>query len=220
MESSNRRRALLGIILVIIGAIFLLDNLGFDIELPWYIFRWPMIFILIGVVNLLSGNTKPALIFFSIGALFYLDLFDILQIRHAWPIVLIAIGISFILRKGGKSNSSGNSGQDYFDEIAIFGGTDKTFTSQSLQGGKITSVFGGSKIDLRDARLQPEGASIELFCMFGGTEILVPNDWEVNMEATAILGGFSDERKNVELNATGKLHIKGFVMFGGGELKN
>ena len=220
MEPSNRKRAILGIILVLIGTIFLLDNLGFAIELPWYIFRWPIVFIILGTVNLLSGNPRPAFIFFGLGTLFYLSIFDIIDLRDAWPLILIIVGLSFILKKGGKSNSSGNSEQDYFDEIAIFGGTDKTFTSQTLQGGKITSLFGGSKIDLRGAKVQEEGASIELFCMFGGAEILVPDDWEVNMDATAILGGFSDERKNVNPDATGKLHINGFVMFGGGELKN
>jgi len=220
MESSNRKRAILGIVLVIIGVVFLLDNLGFDIELPWYIFRWPIVFIILGMINLLSGNPRPAFIFFGLGALFYLDVFHVLDLRDAWPVILIIVGLSFILSKGRKSNSSGKSEQDFFDEIAIFGGTDKTFTSQNLQGGKITSLFGGSKIDLREAKLQEDGASIELFCMFGGTEIQVPDDWEINMDATAILGGFSDERKNVNPKTTGQLHIKGFVMFGGGELKN
>lgn len=221
MEPSNRKRAILGIVLVVIGSIFLLDNLGFDIDLPWYIFRWPIIFIILGVVNLLSGNLRPAFIFFGLGTLFYLHIFDVFELRHAWPIILIIVGISFIIRKGsGKSNSSGNSELNFFDEIAILGGTDKTFTSQNLQGGKVTSLFGGSKIDLREANPQEGGASIDLFCMFGGTEIYVPDDWEVNMEATAILGGFSDERKNITPDASKKLHIKGFVMFGGGELKN
>ena len=219
MELPDRKRAILGIVLVLIGAIFLLDNLGFDIELPWYVFRWPIVFVILGVVNLLSGNARPAFIFLGLAVFFYLDVFDVIDIFDAWPVILIIIGLSFIIRQKGQANSSGRNDQDFFDEIAILGGTDKTFTSQNLQGGKITSLFGGSKIDLREAKLA-EGASIELFCMFGGSEILVPDDWGVNMEATAILGGFSDERKKVNPNSIGKLHIKGFVMFGGGELKN
>lgn len=218
MNSSNRKRVILGIVLIFIGALFLLDNLGYDIYLPWYLFRWPIVFIIIGFINLFSGNSRPAFIFFGLGVLFYLDVFDILSIGDFWPLILIIIGISFILRKGPTIKSDENS-DEYFDETAIFGGTDKKFISKNLKGGKITSLFGGSKIDLRGSRIEGE-ASIELFCMFGGTELLVPEDWKVNMNATAVLGGFSDERTNISSKPIGTLHIKGFVMFGGGELKN
>ncbi len=218
MDSPNRKRAILGVILVVIGAIFLLDNLGFDIYLPWYLFRWPIVFIIIGVVNILSGNIRPAFIFFGLGILFYLDVFNILYIGDFWPLILIIIGISFILKRRSIVNTDENS-DEYFDEVAIFGGTDKKFISEDFKGGKVTSLFGGSKIDLRGSRINGD-ASIELFCMFGGTEILVPEDWNVNMNATAILGGFSDERANISTETSGTLHIKGFVMFGGGEMKN
>ncbi len=215
---SNRKRAILGVILVIIGAVFLIDNLGYDIDLPWYVFRWPAVFIIIGIVNILSGNLRPAFIFFGLGVLFYLDVFGILPIWDFWPLILIIIGALFILKTGSIVKTDENS-DEYFDEIAIFGGTDKKFNSQNFKGGKITSVFGGSKINLRGSQIANE-ASIELFCMFGGAEILVPDHWKVNMNATAIFGGLSDERTNISPEPTSTLHIKGFVMFGGGEMKN
>ena len=155
---SNRNRAILGIILVIIGAIFLLDNLGFDIELPWYIFRWPIVFIIIGIINLASRNIRPAFLFFGLGALFYLHEFHVLHIADFWPIILIIIGITFILKKGRPIIRSEENKNDFFDEVAIFGGTDKKFTSENLIGGKITSVFGGSKIDLRNSQIQSEAS--------------------------------------------------------------
>ena len=218
MDSSNRKRAILGIILVIIGSIFLLDNLGFNIDLPWYIFRWPIVFIIIGAINLFSGNPRPALLFFGLGILFYLNIFDVLDIRDFWPVILIIIGIMFIFRRNTLSKTSENK-DDIFDETAIFGGTEKKFTSENLHGGKVTTIFGGSNIDLRGSKIQGE-ANIEIFCMFGGTEILVPSDWKVNMNATAILGGSSDERSNITDDAVATLNVNGFVMFGGVELKN
>ncbi len=218
MDSSNRKRAILGIILVLIGAIFLLDNFGFAIDLPWYIFRWPIVFIIIGTINLFSGNPRPALLFFGLGILFYLNLFNILEIRDFWPVVLIIVGLTFIFRKKTIIRSSENK-EDIFDEVAIFGGTDKKFISESLKGGKIATVFGGSNIDLRGSKIEDE-ATIELFCMFGGVEILVPEDWKVNQNATAIFGGVSDERANINADTTTTLNISGFVMFGGVELKN
>ncbi len=58
--------------------------------------------------------------------------------------------------------------------------------------------------------------------MFGGTTIVVPNDWNVVMNVTSIFGGFSNKSikdPNVPIDLTKHLIIKGLVVFGGGELK-
>ena len=141
MDSSNRKRAILGIILVIIGSIFLLDNLGFEIDLPWHIFRWPIIFIIIGIINLFSGNPRPALLFFGLGILFYLNIFDVLEIRDYWPVILIIIGIMFIFRRSSVVKSAENA-ESIFDEVAIFGGTDKKFVSEDLKNTSSYPVLG------------------------------------------------------------------------------
>ncbi|XOV93744.1 MAG: LiaI-LiaF-like domain-containing protein [Bacteroidota bacterium] len=218
MAKSNRNRAIIGIILVIIGAVFLLENFGYGIDLPWYIFRWPMILILVGIINLASGNLRGALILIGLGVVFYLDIFDILSIGQLWPLILIIIGLAFILGKG-RMTIPQESAEDFIDEVTILSGSEKVLKSKDFQGGKITSLFGGSKIDLRGSEIK-DTASIDIFCMFGGAEIQVPADWKVNTNATAILGGFSDERKNIEENTKGTLIIKGFVMFGGTALKS
>lgn len=219
MASSNHKRAIIGFILVFIGAIFLLDNLGFDIDIPYYLFSWPAVFVVIGVINLLSGNGKAALIFFGLATIFYLHYYNVVRIGEVWPLILIIIGLSFILRRRSGPRNVSESKEDYFDEVAIFGGTERKFISEKLKGGKISCVFGGSEIDLRGSKAQ-DGAVIEIFCMFGGVELMLPEDWKVNMDATAIFGGFSDSRKNVTNTSETTVHIKGFTMFGGGEIKN
>lgn len=220
MNASGGKRAIIGILLVIVGAIFLLDNLGFDIDIPRHFFRWPMIFVIIGLVNLLSRNLRTGFIFLAMGGIFYLQYFNLVDLRTFWPAILIIIGLSFIFRKKYTSPSiSKTDDMDFFDEVVIFGGTEKKYTSQKLQGGKLSAVFGGSEIDLRDCTPQ-DGAVIEVFCMFGGVEIFVPQDWKVNLNTTAIFGGFSDSRGKMIDHPTATVHIKGFVMFGGGEIKN
>ncbi len=219
MASPNHKRAILGFLLVLIGGIFLLDNLGFDIDIPYYLFSWPAIFVVFAVINLLSGNGRAALIFLGLAAAFYLHHYKVLHIREIWPVILIFIGLSFILRRKSKPRKVSESSDNFFDEVAIFGGTERKYVSENLQGGKITCVFGGSEIDLRGSKAQ-DGAVIEIFCMFGGVELMVPEDWKLNMDATAIFGGFSDSRKNVTNIAKPTVHIKGFTMFGGGEIKN
>lgn len=219
MASSSRKKAVTGAVLVIIGAFFLLDNLGLDIDLPDYIFSWPMIFVVLGIINLLSGNTKPALIFFILAVFFFLQYFNLFDIGTYWPIILIIIGLLFIFRKKDSPRSAPTSDESYFDELAIFGGTGKKYVSDNLQGGKITNIFGGSDIDLTGSTAQ-EGAIIEVFTMFGGCEIKVPEDWKINVSTTAIFGGFSDSRKNADAANGATVHIKGFTIFGGGEIRN
>ena len=219
MASSNNKRAVVGIILVLIGAVFLLDNLGFDVYIPYYLFSWPAIFVVLGVINLISGSGRSALVFFGLAAIFYLHHYRIVSIGEMWPLILIVIGLSFIFRKRPAPKNISETDDNYFDEIGIFGGTERKYVSESLKGGKITCIFGGSEIDLRGSHAQ-DGAVIEIFCMFGGVELMLPEDWKVNMDATAIFGGFSDSRKNVVSSSDTTVHIKGFTMFGGGEVKN
>ena len=111
---------------------------------------------------------------------------------------------------------------DFIDEFNIFSGSEKKISIKNFRGGTITSIFGGSDIDMTDAELSGETNVIEIFYMFGGSTIIVPNDWVVLNKVTSIFGGFSDKRKVTTSNTrdTKKtLIIKGMIMFGGGEIK-
>ena len=62
---------------------------------------------------------------------------------------------------------------------------------------------------------------IEVFCLCGGIDIIVPSNWSVKNETTALLGGIEDSRRNKNLVEPNKiLIIKGIVMLGGLEIKN
>jgi len=177
-----------------------------------------MIFIGIALVNVFSGNFRVAFIFLAIGGFFYLQYYDILDMRTYWPVFLIIIGLSFLFRNRARRRMS-QSDDTYFDEVSIFGGTEKKFISDRLEGGKVTSIFGGSEIDLRGSKAQ-DGAVIEIFTMFGGTDLLIPSDWKINLDTVTIFGGVSDSRTNIDPNPTCSVKIKGFTLFGGGEIKN
>jgi predicted membrane protein len=213
----TQRSAILGIFLVIIGMVLLLDNLEIIPGLPDYLFTWINIFLLIAVVNLLSGNARGAFIFLMIWVFFTFREYVDMDIRNYWPLILVVIGLSFIIgkRRTGKNIIA----KDYFDEVNVFGGRSMKFTSQNLQGGKSTNIFAGGNIDLRDAKAQ-DGAIIEVFTLFGGCEIVVPDNWKVNVGTTSIFGAFEDKRF-VKPDATGPtVFITGTTIFGGGEVKS
>ena len=93
-------------------------------------------------------------------------------------------------------------------------------TSPMMEGGRITSIFGGSEVDLTKAKALP-GATIDVLTLFGGSEIRVPADWKIKIEVTAILGGFEDKRTDLSHDDDAPVVvIKGLTMFGGGEIKS
>jgi hypothetical protein len=65
---------------------------------------------------------------------------------------------------------------------------------------------------------------IDIFAMFGGTTLLVPEGWDIKIKVVSIFGGFSDKHRvrisDKENNINNKLVIKGLVIFGGGEIKS
>jgi len=124
-------------------------------------------------------------------------------------------------------NTSGDtdtaySDTDYIDEVAIFGGGEKIITSNNFRGGKVTALFGGVDLVLHHAQLAQGTHQLEVFAMFGGWTLRIPPHWQVKSEVVAIFGGVSDKRyigPDTVKDNTRQLVIKGFVMFGGGEIK-
>ena len=152
-EQKTRRKAWGGIILVVLGLIFLMENLRIipDFDFMYYAFKWQSILIIIGVVMLTSGR-RHGLIFLVIGGIFLIP--DIFYRWHFywhdwWPLVLVAIGVSILLRGRQNPSSAGTSDENYIDDMSVFGGTKKMITASALRGGKITSVFGGSELNCR-----------------------------------------------------------------------
>ena len=104
------------------------------------------------------------------------------------------------------------------DEVAlaaIFGPIDFRSTATSFRGGTLDCWYGGGTVDLRGATLAPEGARLEVRAIFGGAQIIVPEDWQVTPSIVG-LGGSGDMRSSVDrgLDAP-RLEITGIAIFGG-----
>lgn len=231
-HNSNDKRFWLGLILVAIGGVWLLDNLDIiPYYIPQYFFSWKTFLIALGLYFVIGRKKpEPGIIMIAVGSIFLLQdigLFYVRNIWHIfWPAILMVIGISLIMRRSGYGRSyetdEKKNSIDYIDDFAVFGGRERTVDSQNFKGGKITAMFGGSEIDLRGAQLADGINVLDIFVVFGGSEIIVPADWNVKVEVFSLLGGFSDKRSSalkVVPNPDKVLIVKGFVMFGGGEVK-
>jgi len=229
-ERHGDSRLLLGFIFVGIGAILIARNFGWlDYEFSRYLISWQMLLIVIGLFNLARRAYTPAIILISIGTFFLIDIPDNMR-ENFWPVIIVLVGVSFLLHRGRSNHrnifrnldTETNKSNDFIDETAIFGGRNISVVTDNFQGGKITAIFGGSKINLRYAK-PVEGCTIDVATIFGGTKIIVPEDWNVKIEVVSIFGGFEDKRGYSVISRTGTgkvVVIKGTCIFGGGELNS
>ena len=232
-ETLNDRRFWLGLVFVFIGGVLLLDNLNIiPYYIPGYLLSWKTFLIALGVYFIVGRKKpEPGVVMIVIGSVFLLQdmfYFRIRDIWHIlWPTIFIVVGAGLILRRSRQRDSfelddEKKNDIDYVDDFAVLGGREIIVDSQNFKGGKLSAVFGGSSIDLRQANLAEGNNVLDVFCMFGGTSIIVPQDWTVKVEVFSVLGGFSDKRDSsvkVVPHPNKVLTVKGFVMFGGGDVK-
>lgn len=231
---TNNARVIIGLVFLTLGALLFADR--FDIiPFNWnqYIFTWQSLLIGIGLISLAKSESRATgLVLITIGGFFLTA--KILGFHYPirqffWPTVFVALGLILILQKGGSHSCSSKFGlnkgvidMDVIDDVAIFGGSEQKVTSKNFRGGKISNIFGGSKFDMMDAELAPGRNVLDMFCLFGGSTLVVPAGWRVKIEVTAIFGGYNDKRRlapKPEQLDDKELVIKGVVIFGGGEIK-
>jgi hypothetical protein len=109
-----------------------------------------------------------------------------------WIVSMVAAAIAAMSVKRRLVPTTDESA-DEITAVAIFGPLAFHSTSTAFRGGEIECWYGGGVIDLRDATLAPEGATLRIRAIFGGGQILVPASWKVVSRVTG-LGGVQDIR--------------------------
>jgi len=230
-KNRENNRVIFGIFLILFGCLLVLKNL--DI-FPYYmkdiLFSWPALLFGLGALFYLGKNDKTTgVVLMGVGGLFLLPIIFDWGFHWKgifWPVILIVVGI-FIIRKRNECmpNSKERTGNEssYIDELNVFGGGEKVINTNNFRGGKVTCVFGGTELNLTNANLAEGTNVIDIFAMFGGCVLIVPSDWEVKVEVSAILGGVADKRiptTNYIVEPKKELIIKGLVALGGCEIKS
>jgi hypothetical protein len=102
-----------------------------------------------------------------------------------------------------------------------FSGAQIKIESQNFQGGVLGVTAGGVELDFRNARLAPEGATLDVRVVMGGVEIRVPDTWQVYCEVTPLFGGADDETRATQGAADApRLRVVGTVTLGGVNIRN
>jgi predicted membrane protein len=216
-----------GMVLVVIGLLFLGRQAGLDI--PHWMFSWEMLVITIGVYVGARHSFRPGgwMIAILIGGIFLADdmLYD-LDLRHyLWPSIIILIGLFMIFRprraRGRFWEPQSDSNENAIDSVNIFGGTKENIISKEFKGGYINNVFGGTDINLMQADIQGN-AMIDITNVFGGIKLIVPGHWNIKSEIACVFGGIDDKRmvSKETSDTTRVLTLKGTCILGGIDIKS
>jgi predicted membrane protein len=221
-----------GAIIISIGLVFLLDNLGvISISHLWQF--WPLILVVGGLASLTSpaGRIKGAILIL-LGVLLELDTLGIAHFRWSslWPLIIILAGIMIMWStlESRRTGAAAGDPRTTLNEFALFGGIERRVTSLDFQGGNVTAMFGGIELDLRQAAISADQAELSVNAFCGGCELRVPDNWEIVSRGQGIFGGYVDSTRgyNYEIKPDNPvaprktLIVRGIAVFGGVEIKS
>ncbi|HAF17429.1 MAG: LiaF domain-containing protein [Thermacetogeniaceae bacterium] len=246
----GRSMIFVGGLIIVIGVIFLLNNLGLtSIGLGSLITKyWPVALILWGFDLLGSefvgrrnqqekrepqaSTVITGLILLVIGLLILgrnLELIDFdlsFLWKIFWPLVIILIGWSLIR---GTKRMSGTKGTHW----AVMSGLEFKSKGWKLDDANVIAFMGGADMDLTAAEIPEREVVLNLTAILGGITLYVPRDINIVYEGTAVLGGITFLREEGggiiagrKTEYTGdpasrkKLIIKALTALGGIEVKN
>jgi predicted membrane protein len=202
------------LIMLLIGGVFLAEKI--DPELSVTRYTWPVILIGLGAWCIFGKQN-------------FKDSEKFCRERSKWKRDDFYMGSEDVSpeeleeekKEPAKKRSRAYTGDEVIDSVSVFGGTTKTVLSKSFKGGEIVTIMGGTVLNLTHADIDGV-AIIEVVQVFGGTKIIIPQNWEVNTEMAAIFGGIDDKRmfQNQALQDGKTLVIKGTSIFGGIEIKS
>jgi hypothetical protein len=218
-------RLVFGLLLMAAGLLFTLDNFGVVRADDWLRF-WPLALVAIGVGRLNSatrGGQLGGFVWIAAGGLFLADSLDLVPAGALWPLGLVALGAYLITRAvpslSGKTAVAAG-GESQLSAFVCMSGVSRRSRTDSFRGGDFTAVMGGVEVDLRHATIAESPAVIDTFAFWGGIEIRVPEEWNVESHGLAVMGGFEDNSDHRDSDANQTLVVKGLAIMGGVEIKN
>lgn len=220
-----------GLVLIAVGVVLGGNALGwFNVDL--FFKGWWTLFIIIPCTTGLITNIKEwlgNLIGIIVGVCLLLACQDVISFSSLWklllPAIIVLIGLSIIIKsafnnKFDKAVSKLNEKFNKDDESgAVFGAANINLAGKEFKGKNVSAVFGGLKLDLREAKIK-EDVIINATAIFGGVDIYVPENVIVETKSNSLFGGVSNKKKSAPKTAKAPtVYVNGTAMFGGIEVK-
>jgi hypothetical protein len=139
-------------------------------------------------------------------------LFRLVIVGSIASMVAAAVGAFSVKR---RLTPTTDESADEITAVAIFAPLAFHSTAKAFRGGELECWYGGGVLDLRDAQLAPEGATLKVRAIFGGGQIIVPATWRVVTRVSG-MGGIQDVREAKGYSAIDpELTIEGTLIAGG-----
>ena len=216
-----------GIVLIAAGVVLALNTSGLT-DINIFFDGWWTLFIIVPcAIGLVTEREKIGnIIGIVIGVFLLLCCQEILSFSMLWkllvPAIIVIVGLKMVLTGlfGNKANAIMKQlkleGQEPKTGCATFSGCDMNYDGEIFEGAELTAIFGGVKCDLRKAIIESDCA-IQVSAIFGGVDILVPDNINVKVSSNSIFGGVSN--KTAVYKDAPTIYVSGTCMFGGIEIK-
>ena len=198
---------LMGVVIVGIGVLLLLDNLGIPgISDVWRF--WPVILIVVGLSRIVE-NPSPSgaiwgLVVAGIGTIFLLDHLGFhISFHIFWPVILIGFGLSMLARNFG---GGGYQSRRWMGGPGGYGGPGGVGGPGGIGG---PSGIGGPAMGSSTS-----GPDFHLWTFFGGGRRRIDTKQFRGGDVLAIFGGYNIDLRDAVM-ADGKAVIDANSMFGG-----
>ena len=219
---------IIGFLLIFIGLILGLNAFGITNINLFFSGWWTLFIIIPSLVGLINDKEKTSsLIFLIIGVWLFLAERDLIEyellIKLLLPVILISIGLLLVFKDvlsiNGKEikkiNANNKESNNY---IAVFGSQNLKFEDEKVENLDLKSLFGGIKLDLRDAKIEKD-IVINTLSVFGGIDIYVPDDVKVKVSSTPFFGGVEVKRKKQSSKKEITIYLNSVCIFGGVDVK-
>ena len=225
MKKANK--LIWGLVLVAVGVLFALNAIGIT-DVDVFFDGWWTLFIIVpcGVGLFTQKDKSGNLLGLLIGVLLLLRSQGVLPHGMLWklilPAIIVIIGLKLIFgglfgrKDSGCTVTAVNSEGSPSVSCAVFSGTEFNCSGKVFDGAKLVAVFGGVDCDLRDAIIDHD-CTIEIAAVFGGIDMILPKDVNVQINTVSLFGSVDDMTKPNPGAPT--VYIKGACIFGGADIK-
>lgn len=225
----NINRVLWGVVLVAVGVLFglkAMNIIDFDIFFDGW---WTLFIIIPSFISLITQRDKTgSIIGLVVGVVLFLASRDIISFAMLWklliPAVIVIIGLCLIFKdvfnKRAKDAVKRINAEGYplKQGTAVFAGQKVNFAGNDFYGAELTAVFGGLECDLRGAVIDRDTV-INVSAIFGGIDIYVPENVNIEICTTPIFGGTANKTQRARMENTPTVFINGLCIFGGVDIK-
>lgn len=236
------------IILIAIGAVLFLDNLGL-VPFANISAYWPLAISAWGIALLTRARSNCGVVWpwtmVAVGVLLTLGNLGIIRANwgNIWPIFLIAAGAAMLFKRTGwawPASCDMRTSRHFFGpadrlyrkfsgnilrENVAFSGINRRIDSATFEGADLNCTFGELKIDLRGAAIATPNHEAVIYtnAAFGAIKIRIPETWKVVVHGTAVFGAYEDKTvppRPVPGVEMSTLIVRGNAAFGAVEIEN